>query len=114
MARAAIPGCNEHSPGASVTGEKLLQWIRNEAWGHHAGGTCAIGAQHDPQAVLDKDFRVRGTSNLRVVDASIFPRIPGFFPVVPICMAAEKAATVIHRAASKAPLAPAPLPTSNI
>jgi choline dehydrogenase len=42
-------------------------------------------------AVLDSKFVVRRTENLRVVDASSFPRIPGFFIVVPIYMMAEKA-----------------------
>jgi len=46
-------------------------------------------------AVLDSAFRVRGVSNLRVVDASIFPKIPGFFIVTSIYVAAEKAAQVI-------------------
>lgn len=114
MQQIAIPESREISPGPDVTGDALLQWIRDEAWGHHAGGTCAIGAAGDPNAVLDGDFRVRGTSNLRVVDASIFPKIPGFFPVVPICMAAEKAATVIHRATLQPNLTPAPLPMSTM
>jgi len=38
---------------------------------------------------------VHGTKGLRVVDASVFPRIPGFFVVMPIYMIAEKAADVI-------------------
>ena len=42
-------------------------------------------------AVLDSDFRVRGTEGLRVVDASVFPHIPGFFIVAPIYMIGEKA-----------------------
>jgi choline dehydrogenase-like flavoprotein len=46
-------------------------------------------------AVLDKNFKVRGTRSLRVVDASIFPKIPGFFIVSSVYMAAEKAADVI-------------------
>jgi len=46
-------------------------------------------------AVLDSKFRVRGTRGLRVVDASVFPRIPGYFVVVPIYMVSEKAADVI-------------------
>jgi choline dehydrogenase-like flavoprotein len=45
--------------------------------------------------VLTSDFRVHGTEGLRVVDASIFPRIPGFFIASAIYMAAEKAADVI-------------------
>jgi choline dehydrogenase len=38
---------------------------------------------------------VRGVDGLRVVDASVFPRILGSFPVVPIMMVSEKASDVI-------------------
>jgi choline dehydrogenase-like flavoprotein len=47
--------------------------------------------------VVDSDFRVHGTRRLRVVDASIFPRIPGFFLVSAVYMIAEKAAEAILR-----------------
>jgi choline dehydrogenase len=47
-------------------------------------------------AVLDSNFRVRGTAGLRVVDASVFPRIPGYFIVTPIYMASEKAFDAIR------------------
>lgn len=56
--------------------EDLEQWVRDEAWGHHASCTCPIGADDDPTAVLDGQFRVRGVEGLRVVDASAFPKIP--------------------------------------
>jgi choline dehydrogenase-like flavoprotein len=46
-------------------------------------------------AVLDSNFNVRGIKGLRVVDASVFPRIPGFFIVSSIYMIAEKAADAI-------------------
>ena len=46
-------------------------------------------------AVVDGDFRVYGTRNLRVVDASVFPRIPGYFILTPIYMISEKASDVI-------------------
>jgi choline dehydrogenase len=83
-------------PGIAIdSDDKLLEWIKNEAWGHHASCTCKIGADNDPGAVLDSKFRVRGVRNLRVVDASVFPRIPGFFIVTPIYMISEKAADVI-------------------
>jgi choline dehydrogenase len=83
-------------PGTGVDSrDELRQFIRDKAWGHHACCTAKIGAASDPDAVLDAHFRVRGTEGLRVVDASIFPRIPGFFIAVPIYMAAEKAADVI-------------------
>jgi len=44
---------------------------------------------------LDSNFRVHGTEGLRVVDASVFPRIPGLFIVSAIYMVAEKAAEVM-------------------
>lgn len=69
----------EEWPGTNVSSDDALsEYTRDEAWGHHASCTCPIGADGDANAVLDTNFKVRGTSNLRVVDASIFPRIPGF------------------------------------
>ncbi|KLJ12294.1 choline dehydrogenase [Blastomyces silverae] len=80
--------------------ESLKEFIKNEAWGHHASCTCPIGADDDPMAVLDSKFRVRGVEGLRVVDASVFPKIPGFYIAVPIYMISEKAADVILEAAT--------------
>lgn len=87
-------------PPQNVSSEEdLKQFARDEAWGHHASCTCPIGADNDPMAVLDKDFLVRGTENLRVVDASVFPKIPGTYIALPIYMISEKAADVILAAA---------------
>ncbi|KAL2843736.1 hypothetical protein BJY01DRAFT_264195 [Aspergillus pseudoustus] len=86
----------EESPGRHLeSAEEIEEFIKSEAWGHHASCTCPIGADGDPKAVLDSRFRVRGVSNLRVVDASIFPRIPGFFIALPIYIASEKATDAI-------------------
>jgi choline dehydrogenase len=86
----------EKLPGPHVnTRAELTQFVRDHAWGHHACGTCKIGADDDGDAVLDARFRVRDTQGLRVVDASIFPKIPGLFILSAIYMAAEKAADVI-------------------
>jgi choline dehydrogenase-like flavoprotein len=82
-------------PGpACQTNAELEQYVRDHAWGHHACGTCAIGPREDGY-VLSSDFRVHGTAGLRVVDASIFPRIPGYFIASAVYMAAEKAADVV-------------------
>jgi len=90
----------EEYPGDDVkTDEDIRQFVRDNAWGHHASCSCRIGADNDPDAVLDSTFRVRGVKGLRVVDASIFPKIPGYFIVSSIYIAAEKAADVIHQAA---------------
>jgi choline dehydrogenase len=86
----------EEAPGPNVvTDEEIRDFVRYQSWGHHASCTCAIGGDGDPKAVLDKDFRVRGVEGLRVVDASVFPRIPGMFIVSAVYMIAEKAADVI-------------------
>jgi choline dehydrogenase len=83
-------------PGPNVTTEaEMKTFIKDEAWGHHASCTCPIGADDDPMAVLDSSFRVRGVQSLRVVDASVFPKIPGFYIALPIYMISEKAADVI-------------------
>ncbi|MGA8272946.1 MAG: GMC family oxidoreductase [Candidatus Sulfotelmatobacter sp.] len=85
----------EELPGeARQSSDDLRTFVRNNAWGHHASCTCAIGAREN-KGVLSADFRVHGTAGLRVVDASIFPRIPGLFIVSAIYMVAEKAADVI-------------------
>ena len=75
--------------------EGIDKFVQDRSWGHHASCTCKIGGDDDPDAVLDSKFRVRGVKGLRVVDASVFPRIPGFFVVMPIYMIAEKAAKAI-------------------
>ncbi|WP_347986647.1 GMC family oxidoreductase [Methylomonas sp. AM2-LC] len=86
----------EELPGPALQSDtELRDFIRNNAWGHHASCTCPIGSDSDPLAVLDSDFRVRGIKGLRVVDASVFPKIPGFFIVTSIYLIAEKAADVI-------------------
>ncbi|KAI1767211.1 GMC oxidoreductase [Hypoxylon sp. FL1150] len=82
--------------------EQVQQFVRDEAWGHHASCTCPIGADDDPMAVLDGQLRVRGIDGLRVVDASVFPRIPGTYIALPIYMVSEKAADVILAAAAAA------------
>jgi len=83
-------------PGPSVNTEaQTKEYIKNEAWGHHASCTCPIGKDSDPMAVLDSKFRVRGTTGLRVVDASVFPKIPGFYIALPTYMISEKAADAI-------------------
>ena len=96
MSRAGDLMAEEVSPGPAVqTDEELRTWITDQAWGHHASCSCPIGPASDPGAVVDGRFRVHRTSRLRIVDASAFPRIPGFFIVTSIYMLAEKASDVI-------------------
>lgn len=83
-------------PGPEVaTREQIAQFVRSQAWGHHASCTNKMGPGSDDTAVVDGRFRVHGVEGLRVVDASVFPRIPGFFIVSAVYMIAEKATDVI-------------------
>jgi choline dehydrogenase-like flavoprotein len=85
----------ETLPGKDyISDQELRDFVRDNAWGHHASCTCPIGPR-EQGGVLAGDFRVHGTKCLRVVDASVFPRIPGFFIVSAIYMIGEKAADVI-------------------
>ena len=92
----------EEHPGPEVQGRPALeQFVKDRCWGHHASCSCPIGRDGDPMAVLDGNFRVRGTTGLRVVDASVFPKIPGSFIVTSVYMIGEKAADVISADAAK-------------
>jgi choline dehydrogenase-like flavoprotein len=96
----------EEFPGEELqTDEDLARHVRDTAWGHHASCTCPIGPEAEG-GVLTSDFKVHGTKGLRVVDASVFPRIPGFFIASAIYMIAEKAADVILHEAENGCIAP--------
>lgn len=87
----------EVAPGPEVASrEEIKTYVRDQAWGHHASCTCRMGRpEGDDGAVVDSRFRVIGTQGLRIVDASVFPRIPGFFIVTSVYMISEKASDVI-------------------
>jgi choline dehydrogenase-like flavoprotein len=90
----------EELPGDAVQhDDDLAQFVKDQAWGHHASCSCPIGDRAQG-GVVDGDFRVHGTRGLRIVDASVFPKIPGFFIVSSVYTIGEKAADVIAAAAA--------------
>ncbi|MFF3500873.1 GMC family oxidoreductase [Streptomyces sp. NPDC003247] len=61
----------------------------------HPVGTCAMGAEDDPGAVVDGAGRVHGVSNLRVADASVLPTVPAANTQLPVLAAAELLAEAV-------------------
>jgi len=83
------------------TDEEIERFIRDRADTiYHPVGSCRMG--NGPLDVLDAQLRVRGVAGLRVVDASIMPRIVGGNTNAPTVMIAEKAADMIKQSAREA------------
>ena len=92
-------------PG-KVDDATLAQLVREHTQtAYHPVGTCRMGT--DEGAVVDCELRVHGLEGLRVVDASVMPRITRGHPHAPTVMIAERAAELI-RAASKQEPEPGP------
>jgi 4-pyridoxate dehydrogenase len=88
----------ELGPGPEAkTDAQLEDYVRRTAvTAHHPAGTCKMGVDSDRMAVVDDRLRVRGTSGLRVVDASVFPDLVGGNINAPTIMIAERAASFIR------------------
>jgi choline dehydrogenase len=88
-------------PKAGDPEAQIKDYVRRNAWGHHASSTCKMGPASDPMAVVDSRFKVHGVDGLRVADASVFPKLPGLFLAVPTYLIGEQAASVIAGDARK-------------
>ena len=99
----------ELQPGAEVTtDDQIDDFIRAKVESaYHPSGTCKMGREDNPMAVVDRQTRVIGVQGLRVVDSSIMPSVTTGNLNAPTLMLAEKAADLIldrpALAASNAP-----------
>jgi choline dehydrogenase len=86
----------ELAPGPQVESDADLDaWVRQHGESaYHPCGTCRMGA--DDEAVVDAEGRVHGVDGLRVVDASIMPRIASGNLNAPTIMIAEKIADAVR------------------
>lgn len=97
----------ELSPGSDVLSDRDLEsYLRHRTrTSYHASGTCRMGT--DDEAVVDSQARVRAVRQLRIVDASIMPKVITGNLNAPILMMAEK---IADRIRGVAPLAPSDAP----
>ena len=95
-------------PGVPNRDDAIDAWVRQHAESaYHPSCTCAMGPADDPQAVTDAKGRIHGIEGLRVVDASIMPRIVNGNLNAPTIMLAEKISDAIR---GREPLPPSTAP----
>jgi choline dehydrogenase-like flavoprotein len=100
-ALANLPGRELPNSAAARDEASIESFIRNNADTiYHPVGTCRMGS--DALDVVDARLRVHGIAGLRVVDASIMPRIVGGNTNAPVIMIGEKAADLVKEDASRA------------
>jgi choline dehydrogenase len=89
---------HELLPGADVQTDAELAHASGDIGTtiFHPVGTCKMGRDDDPLAVVDARLRVRGVAGLRVVDASIMPTITSGNTNAPTVMIAERASDMIR------------------
>jgi choline dehydrogenase len=94
---------DELFPGIDVQSDEAIDaWVRRAIETcYHPVGTCKMGAATETLAVVDDQLKVHGIDGLRVVDASIMPRIVSGNTNAPTIMIAEKASDMIR---GRAPL----------
>ena len=86
----------EVKPNNPQSDEEILEFCRNTgATIFHPTGTCQMGPDSNPMAVLDSALRVRGVEGLRVVDCSAMPTVPSGNTNWPAVMLGERAADLI-------------------
>jgi choline dehydrogenase len=87
----------EDTPGIHIRdGKAMDEFIRDDAASaYHPCGTCKMGRDDDPMAVVDSQLKVRGVENLRVIDASVIPSITSANINAATIMIAEKASDML-------------------
>lgn len=98
---APIPSCSHFAFGSDTYWGCSVRHITTQL--HHQCGTCKMGPRWDSSAVVDPELQVYGVDNLRVVDASIIPVIPGGHTVAVVYMIGEKASDMVKRKWLKKP-----------
>ena len=88
-----IPACKNLEFGSDDYWRCAAKQTSTGIW--HLSGTCKMGPNSDPDAVVDSRLKVYGVKGLRVIDASIMPMIPAAHTNVPSMMIGEKGADLV-------------------
>ncbi|XP_045483382.1 glucose dehydrogenase [FAD, quinone]-like [Harmonia axyridis] len=89
----SLPGCENHEFGTDEYWECIITLYTNTIY--HQVGTCKMGPKDDKTAVVDPELRVYGIKNLRVIDASIMPKVVRGNTNAPTIMIAEKGSDMV-------------------
>lgn len=90
---------DEYMPGKATQSDDEIrayvrQWSKTD---YHPVGSCKMGS--DPEAVVDTQLRVHGLTGLRVIDASIMPKLISGNTQAPSIMVGEKGAAIVRAGA---------------
>ncbi|GAB0100510.1 glucose dehydrogenase [Sergentomyia squamirostris] len=94
--RTPVPACANLPFGSQQYWECAVK--QNTGPENHQAGSCKMGPLRDPFAVVDHELRVHGVRGLRVIDASIMPKVTSGNTNAPVVMIAEKGVHLIRRA----------------
>lgn len=89
-------GCEPYDFGTQEYWECAVR--QNTGAENHQAGSCKMGPIRDPLAVVDHELRVHGVRNLRVIDASVMPKVTSGNTNAPVIMIAERGSHLIRRA----------------
>jgi choline dehydrogenase-like flavoprotein len=88
-----------HGSWKDVSDEEINVFASEKAFStYHPTSSCRMGDERDG-GVVDQQLRVHGFENLRIADASIFPKITSAHTMAPTLMIAERCADFMKEAA---------------
>ncbi|KAL5273593.1 hypothetical protein ACFFRR_000381 [Megaselia abdita] len=95
LLRLNISGCEEYEYQSKEYFSCYVKHITAHSF--HYCGTCKMGPDSDPEAVVDDTLKVKGIGGLRVIDASIMPYVVSANTMASVVMIAEKGADLIRK-----------------